>query len=154
MPHTLGPLLGSNSCLLGREVTHTPPKGPDVLVGNIPAHIGAIDQELSLLAHVVHAPSIGTYAMSCDHTRVHTRHMPASLARIRPVLPRGSALILIVTPRSQIFLILLCTLSKTRTRTNPAYIFVLASRKRLSWELKCTWHLGLYISETHSQLVR
>ena len=76
MPLTLGPLVGSNSFLLGRDVTYTPPKGPDVLVGNIPAHTGAIDQELFLLAHIVRAPSTGTYAMLCDHTRVHTRHMP------------------------------------------------------------------------------
>ena len=66
-----GPLVGSNASLLGRDVTYTSPKGPDVLVGNIPAHTGAIDQELSLLAHAVYAPSTGTYAMPYDHTRVH-----------------------------------------------------------------------------------
>ena len=75
MPLTLGQLVGSNSSLLGRDVTY-PPKGPDVLVGNIPAHTGAIDQELFLLAHAVHAPSTGTYAMPYDHTRVHMRYAP------------------------------------------------------------------------------
>jgi hypothetical protein len=57
-------------------------------------------------------------------------------------------------PQSQIWLSLTLTLSKTRTRTNTAYAFVLASRKRVNPGFKCTWHLGLYVGETHFQLAR
>jgi hypothetical protein len=57
-------------------MSHAPPKGPNILVGNVPTHTEAIDQELPLLAHVVHASSTGTHAMPYDHTQVHTRHAP------------------------------------------------------------------------------
>jgi hypothetical protein len=58
------------------------------------------------------------------------------------------------TSQSQIWLSCTRTLSKTRTRINPAYAFVLALRKRVNPEVEITWHLSLYIDETHSQLAR
>jgi hypothetical protein len=61
---------GDNTCHIH------PPKGPDVLIGNVAVHTRAINQELPLLAHIIHASSIGTHAMPCDHTQVHIRHAP------------------------------------------------------------------------------
>ena len=64
--------------------------------------------------------------------------------------PRVSKVI--VTPQSQIWLSSTRTLSKTRTCTTPFTLSSSLCVKGLTRGLTCTWHLGLYVGETQSQL--
>jgi hypothetical protein len=62
------------------------------------------------------------------HTSTTSKSMLGNFKR----MAKASKILPFVTPQFQIWLSSTRTLSKTRTRTNPAYAFVLTSRKRVN----------------------
>jgi len=90
-------------------------------------------------------------ALPCDHTRIHTRHMSASLERTR-TCKREGRLTPIVTPPVPNMAKFYARWVKHAPTPTPLTLLSSLRVKELTRRLKCTWHLDLYIGETTSGL--
>ena len=98
-----------------------------------------------------------TMRHTCDHTRVHTRHAPyarVTSTHTSRVTARIGSDTNCNAPFPNMAKFYSARWVKHTLAPTPLTLSSSLCVKGLTRGLKCTWHLGLYIGETHSQLAR